>query len=182
MSGPHEAIPDAIAAALAILCGQFGKEKDLEVMRVYSRVLQKHHATSSVLLEAAVEHAIETRTFFPSVSEFLDDIRVVRQRVLAEQAHQPCPQCARTPGWIETTATGQRIVYEFGREAVMTTSEALRATRCPCYLAWQSGLEAIGVLPPVASAAPRGGWTRVGDLADREPRTLRVEGHAEVAR
>jgi len=142
----REPVPDAIAAALAILCAHYNRELDQDVARSYARKLQQRGALSSYLLEPTVDRILESRTFFPTLHEFLEDLEAVRSELLALNPHKPCPACESNHDWIETVAEGELNARWLGKFLTVKTREAPRLTRCQCYAAWREGLNAKSLL------------------------------------
>src|SRR5688572_11789050 len=102
----HQPVAEHVAAGLIRLCTHFEKGKDLDVLRTYARALERRGVTAPEL-DAAIEHTVETRVFFPSLSELLDDVDHVRLARRDTPAFTPCAACELHPGWIEVEAKGE---------------------------------------------------------------------------
>jgi hypothetical protein len=137
---------DGHAVALASLMAYFKVDPDEEFL--WSRKLS---ALVLPLLHMAIDRAIDQ---FPpgrlSFCEFLGVVRECRKALVAVHPHTPCTACERSPGWVEA------------RDA----KGVPRMSRCPCWLRWKDGLEAlIGFLPAETTRASGGGGMSVAALA-----------------
>lgn len=102
------------------------------------------------LVNAAVRKAIQTRTFFPKVSELRLDAEICRKELISAYPYVGCVACEDRKGWVPIEVDG-----------------VTRMTRCTCFTVHQDKLARLGVgqthiaLP----AARESEWTPAGDLA-----------------
>jgi hypothetical protein len=130
MSGERD-----FAMAIAMLAEAFG-EKGLTPVRIeaYHRGLE---GVPQVVLNAAVQKAIQTRSWFPKVAELREDCETCRREVRAKLQFEPCISCEDSPGWI-----------------TVTVENVQRVKRCACWQAHMQQLQALGAgeqplaLPP----------------------------------
>lgn len=141
MSGERD-----FAMALAMLAEGFG-EKHLTPVRI-----EAYHSglkdVSIPLLNAAVRKAIQTRQFFPKVSEIRHDAETCRRELIAAHPYEGCLECADKRGWCELTIDGVK-----------------RMARCPCTRRYITLLAGLGVsTEPLALPAGReSDLTQVGE-------------------
>lgn len=140
MSGERD-----FAMALAMLAEGFG-EKHLTPVRI-----EAYHAglkdVSIPLLNAAVRKAIQTRQFFPKVSEIRADAETCRRELIANHPYEGCNLCEDKKGWHEIEVDGVK-----------------RMARCPCSRRYITLLAGLGVTTePLALPAGREAeWSQVG--------------------
>lgn len=122
MSGERD-----FAMALAMLAEGFG-EKHLTPVRI-----EAYHAglkdVSIPLLNAAVRKAIQTRQFFPKVSEIRADAETCRRELIAANPYLGCASCEDALGWTEIT----------------DDKGVKRMHRCPCSRRYITKLAGLGV-------------------------------------
>lgn len=131
------------AMALAMLAEAFG-EKGLTPVRIeaYHRGLE---GVPMIVLNAAVQKAIQTRQWFPKVAELREDCEKARQELRGALKHQPCVDCETSPGWV-----------------TLTEGNVQRVKRCRCWHAHQQKVQALGV-GTAPLALPAGDFSRVGE-------------------
>jgi hypothetical protein len=133
--------------ALAILVKHYRKPDDfMDSQRVSIYEYGLDGVPGALCIRAAMQ-ATKTRKWFPEVPELAADAEACRQELLASMPYEPCDECELTRGWVELKVDG-----------------VTRMTRCRCWKAYQSRLEAAGVTPKTALALPAASeFSQVGE-------------------
>lgn len=115
-----------LARYVTTLFVAYQRDLDKAVATLYERALQD---VPPALLEVAIARAVQTRRFFPTVSELREDAEACRAELALRIPFTPCLACRDLrPGWMTVTdPAGVR-----------------REARCECWTAHQWTLRGAG--------------------------------------
>ena len=106
---------DPGALALERLFKFFNHKPDKSDLRVYVRALRDY---PTAFVVAAVDRAMESRTFLPKPNELVADAAACRgEAVDATPRHTACAACEASPGWV----------------SVVDDKDIARLKRCACW-------------------------------------------------
>jgi len=179
----HRKLSRELVDALKRLFTFFGEPLDDGRAADYARPLG---GLSGPLLAAVIEHAIDTRTFFPKPVELRQDVDLIRRRCCEQHPHQPCSRCEHSLGWVTVRSAKppvKRLLLRDGKPVLENGEPVLEDVRsqdslerCKCYIEWENSLRAVGALSyaPTSHRLPAAVMTSVGALAERLRSGLRV--------